>query len=70
MKDEQQSMSITFLSQLLGPPDMEQIELPQTSGLFGSGTIEGYAQQLLENMERGLLLQCRNGNIYANRLCK
>ena len=49
---------------------MEQIELPQTSGLFGSGTIEGYAQQLLENMERGLLLQCRNGNIYANRLCK
>ena len=49
---------------------MEQIELPPASGRLPSPVMENYARQLLDNMERGLLLQCRNGDIYVNRLCK
>lgn len=50
------------VSHIFGPFQAEQIYFPPTS--------DGSAMQILECIRRGLVLQARNGEVLATRLCR
>ncbi|XP_005088853.1 interferon regulatory factor 7 [Aplysia californica] len=60
--------------ELLGPREVEQLEMPSVNQCYGGEQLDEVQvkliSQLLDNMERGLVLMVKNHVLYAQRLCK
>ena len=56
--------------QIIGEKQAEVLWLPPVNDLMPIKTAPHVQRVLERGMERGVLLQCRNSNIVAYRLCK
>jgi hypothetical protein len=56
--------------ELIGPSEMYQLHMPPSHGLYKTAHQATNAGQLLNCLERGVLLSCKDGDIYARRLCR
>lgn len=65
------SLPVSLVSTIFGENNADTFWLPPVDGLLSDDKMVPHVQTVLERgMLRGVLLQCRNSNIIAYRLCK
>ncbi|XP_060079926.1 interferon regulatory factor 8-like [Ylistrum balloti] len=55
---------------VFGPDGLENICFPHCDGILRNQKQVTLTNQLLNALDRGIILECENGNIYATRKCK
>ncbi|RUS81892.1 hypothetical protein EGW08_010362 [Elysia chlorotica] len=63
-----------FAERIYGPRDTVQLELPRADIIgnsgSGSGRMTEYMDAILREMQRGVVLTARDGDLYAKRFCR
>ncbi len=49
---------------------METVHFPPCDDIAEDSRVKIMTKQLLSNMDKGLFLECKDGDIYATRLCR
>lgn len=59
------------IENIYGPSQAESVSLPSCAGLMKNEKQERLGMELLERgLRRGIVLKCKNNNLYAYRLCQ